>query len=303
MEFLLGNGSAVAINMMARMPSLLRSSLLVAFHSLLLLSACHAAEKWKSLPPTPNLPEITRTGYLELKDARIWFATYGDESKSVLLMLPGGGASSDYWSNQVKYFKDDYYVIVMDCRGQGRSTDEGSTLSYELMASDVIALLDRLQIKRTAVLGWSDGANIGFYLALNSPDRISSLIAFGGNATPAGYQPNTNRVIFDAYFARTKNEYVRLSPRPEKYAATLSKLSKLWRTQPTLTSKDLGKISVRTAIVHAQHDEIIRRTHSDYLSKQIPAARLIVLKGVGHFAFLQDSTAFNEAVETFLKEK
>ena len=263
----------------------------------------HAQQKWLALPETSQLPQVSRTGYVELNDARLWYASFGDDNRDTVLLLPGGGGSSDYWAHLVRDLSRNYRVVVMDCRGQGRSTNEAKTLSYEQMANDALAVLDHLRVKITAVVGWSDGANIGFYLTLRYPDRISALAAFGGNATPAGYQPLTHGAAFAAYGARTKAEYARLSPRPERFAATHTALSTMWRTQPTLTKKDLSAIKVRTGIFHAEHDEAIRRAHAQEIAAQIPGAKFVLLKGVGHFALLQDPPAFNEAVREFLSAK
>jgi pimeloyl-ACP methyl ester carboxylesterase len=259
-----------------------------------------AQPRWLAVPATPALPDAMQSGYVERKDARLWYATYGTTNKPVVLLLHGGGGSSDYWSHLIRELERDHRVVVFDCRGQGRSTNEAAAISYEQMADDAIAVLDRLGIKHSAVVGWSDGANIGFYLALKHPERVSALIAFAGNATPAGYQPNTNPSTMAAYVSRTRAEYRKLSPRPEQFETVSGLLSAMWRTQPALRDGDLAKITVRTAIFHAEHDEIIRRDHSQYLAKQIPGAALVLLRGVSHFALLQDAEGFNGAVRAFL---
>ncbi len=259
-----------------------------------------AQQRWLSVPSTPSLPAQTSGGHIDRKDALLWYATYGDETKPAVLLLHGGGGSSDYWGHLVRDLVRDYRVIVFDCRGQGRSTNDAATLSYEQMANDAIAVLNQLGAKQASVVGWSDGANIGFYLALRYPDRISALIAFAGNATPLGYQPNTNPSTMEIFGARTRTEYQKLSPQPKKHSETSRLLSVMWKTQPQLTPTDLASIKVRTAILHAEHDEIIRRTHSQEIAAQIPDAVFVLLRGVSHFALLQDPKGFNETVRAFL---
>jgi pimeloyl-ACP methyl ester carboxylesterase len=270
-----------------------------------LAPASGQAQRWLTLPPTPSLPSATSHGYLTQPDARLYYEVHGGKEKPAVLLLHGGGANTNYWAHLVRDLGSDFQVVVMDSRGQGRSTHEGASISYELMAADGLALLDHLGIKQAAVVGWSDGANIGFYLALRYPQRITALAAFAGNATPAGYQPSTNPELMSAYVARTRAESLAFSPdarreREKAFTATMLLLGVMWRTQPTLTAKDLASIKVRTAILHAEHDEIIRRAHAREIATGIPGAKFVPLAGVSHFALLQDPKGFNAAVKAFL---
>ena len=53
------------------------------------------------------------------------------------------------------------------------------------MATDVLALLDFLKIKKTAVVCWSDGAILGLYLAIYHPERLTKLFAYAANSNSA----------------------------------------------------------------------------------------------------------------------
>jgi pimeloyl-ACP methyl ester carboxylesterase len=53
----------------------------------------------------------------------------------------------------------------------GRSTMTEQQISFALMASDIAALLDYLEVERAHILGWSDGGNTGLYLAIHHPER------------------------------------------------------------------------------------------------------------------------------------
>lgn len=282
--------------------------LLLAAYILLTTAPLAAQPRWLTLPPTPTLPESAAVGQYTPLGARHYYEIHGDKTKPAVLLLHGGAANANYWGHLVRDLVRDYLVIVMDSRGQGRSTHEASTISYEQMAEDAISLLDYLKINETSVVGWSDGANIGFYLALKHPTRITALVAFGGNATPAGYQPSTNPALMSAYLARTRAEFLKLSfepigDRPKTYNTTMRALSIMWRTQPTLTKNDLAAIKVRTTILHAEHDEIIRRAHSREIAAQIPNAKFVLLRGVSHFALLQDPQSFNKIVRDFLEAR
>src|SRR5260370_12718979 len=76
--------------------------------------------------------------------------------------------------------------MVMDSGGHGRSTRDDKPYGYDLMASDVIGLMDFLKVPKAAIVGWSDGAIIGLDIALNHPERLTKRFAFAANSDPSG---------------------------------------------------------------------------------------------------------------------
>lgn len=142
---------------------------------------------WMTLPPTPILPNPDQSGHASVNGVKIWYAIFGRGEPVIL--LHGGLSSSNYWGNQVPALAKYYLVIVMDSRGQGRSSWDARPFSYDLMASDVDGLLDYLTIRKAAIVGWSDGAIIGLLLAIHQPERVTKLFAFGANSNPSAVKP------------------------------------------------------------------------------------------------------------------
>lgn len=136
---------------------------------------------WQELPPTPRLPKAERAGYAPVNGIKLWYSVFGQGEPVVF--LHGGLANADYWGHQVPAVARHYQVIVMDSRGHGRSTRDDRPYGYDLMADDVVALLDYLGVKRAAIVGWSDGAILGLDLALRYPSRVSKVFAFAANST------------------------------------------------------------------------------------------------------------------------
>ncbi len=260
-----------------------------------------AQSKWLTLPATPALPNAVQDGAVPINGAKVWFATFGNEAHPAVTLLHGGGANSDYWAHLVRDLTPHHRVIVIDSRGHGRSTFGGKALSYASMAEEVIGVLDHLKVEKTAIVGWSDGANIGFYLTLKYPARISGHYAFAGNSNPSGMKGPPPNSAFQTFAARTPSEFKRLSPVQSELTKINAALSMMWRTQPQLTRGDLQKISLPTWIVHAEHDEIIRQTHAKEITASIPNAKFVLLKDVSHFALLQDVPQFNSSVQEFLR--
>ncbi len=276
-----------------------RSGFLMALLGLFAFATAASADpQWLKLPPTPSLPKALHSGYAPVNGIKIWYAVFG-HGKPVIL-LHGGLANSNYWGNQVPVLAKHYEVIVMDSRGHGRSTRNEQPYGYDLMASDVIGLMDYLKIQKAAIVGWSDGAILGLDIALHHPERLSKLFAFAANSDPTGVADISKSDVFNAYIARAAKEYEKLSATPTQYNAFLDQISKMWATQPNWTAADLKTITVPTWIVDADHDEAIKRENTEFMAANIPNAGMLIQPEVSHFSFLQDPQQFTNDILHFL---
>jgi pimeloyl-ACP methyl ester carboxylesterase len=260
-----------------------------------------AQQPWLRLPPTPSLPHPDSSGTAPVNGIRLWYAVYGAGHPDTVLLLHGGLGNSDYWGLLVPALATRYRVVVIDSRGHGRSSRDAMQIGYELMASDDLALLDRLHIGRAAVVGWSDGAITGLEIAIHHPERLTGLFAFAANSDPSGVKDVAKSPVFTAFIARAAGEYARLNPTPRGYQAFDADIEKMWAREPHLSAATLRGIHARVWIVDADHDEAIERANTDYMASLIPGARELILPGVSHFAFLQDPAMFNFSVLHFLQ--
>lgn len=246
------------------------------------------------------LPDTDVQGYVENRGARIWYATYG--SGPSVILLHGGLGNSGNWGYQVPALvSNGYRAIVIDSRGHGRSTRDAQPYSYELMASDVLAVMDRLGLERAGLIGWSDGACTAMILASTAPSRIAGVFYFACNMDPSGAKEITDFApILRRCISRHVQDYTRLSETPDQFEEFSGAVSLMQRTQPNYSAHDLAQIRVPVVIVQSEHDEFIKLEHAEYLAQTIPTAELVMLKGVSHFAPLQRPGLFNSTMLTFL---
>jgi pimeloyl-ACP methyl ester carboxylesterase len=278
-----------------------RLGIVAAFLLVLAAAGAEAEPQWLTLPPTPSLPKAAQSGYAPVNGIRIWYAIFGDGAP--VLLLHGGLANANYWGNQVRGLASHYRVVVMDSRGHGRSTRYQQPFGYDLMASDVIGLMDFLKIPKAAIVGWSDGAILGLSIAMHHPERVAKLFAFAANSDPSGVADIAKSPVFNAYIARAAREYAELSPTPGQYQAFLAQITKMWETQPNWTAADLERIAVPVWIVDADHDEAIKRANTEFMAASIPNAGLLLQPQVSHFSFLQDPEQFTADVLHFLQHE
>jgi len=261
-------------------------------------AAARAEPQWLTLPPTPKLPAHGKSDYAPVNGIKIWYATFGRGAPVIL--LHGGLANSNYWGKLVPALAPHYRVIVMDSRGHGRSSRDAQPYGYDLMASDVTALMDYLKINKAALIGWSDGAIIGLDIAMHHPERLTKLLAFAANSDPSAVKDVEHDPVFSAFIERARTEYKKLSPTPTEYDAFLAQITKMWETQPHWTADDLHGIKVPTWIVDADHDEAIKRENTLFMADSIPDSGLLIQPDVSHFSFIQDPAQFNGDVKHFL---
>lgn len=112
--------------------------------------------------------------------------SYLDEGEGAPIVLVHGFASSKEvnwvqpgWFVTLK--GAGYRVIALDNRGHGQSTKLYDPAEYHTtkMAADVRALLDHLKIEQADVMGYSMGARIAAFLALEHPDRVRAMVLGG----------------------------------------------------------------------------------------------------------------------------
>ncbi len=260
--------------------------------------------RWETLPLPPAMPKPTTAGMVEVKGAQIYYAIYGksDAARDPVILLHGGLGNSDHFAFQMPALIDTFQIIVIDSRGQGRSTLSKAKLSYHAMAGDVIAVLDKLAIKKAAFVGWSDGGEIALDLAIHQPTRVSKIFIIGANYDANGTKPRggSSSPTFQAYAAKCKADHQKLSSKPKSYDAVIDALLPVWRNPAGFTKAQLKGIQAPSMIALGDHDEIIVLDQIKEMAQLIPNGQATVFKDASHFVMWQDPESFNKALVAFL---
>jgi pimeloyl-ACP methyl ester carboxylesterase len=256
--------------------------------------------RWLTCPLPPPMPEATGHGVVPVDGAEIYYATYGQGAPVIL--LHGGLGNSDHWSNQVPALAEHFEVIAIDSRGQGRSTRTRAPATYETMANDVLAVMDKLGVPRASLVGWSDGGEIALKLAIEHPDRVDHLFVFGTNYDANGSKPRGSQhsTTFAAYAAKSRADYIRMSKTPRQFDELVDWLLPVWRNPMGFTKDQLRAIQAPTLVADGDHDEVIVLAQVEEMAQLIPHAKLAVLKDTSHFALWQDPADFNKTLLEFL---
>jgi len=119
--------------------------------------------------------------YFDNESVKIYYEIEGEGPPVVMIHGFASNLESNWkQANWVKVLKDNYRLILMDCRGHGKSDKPHDESDYgQKMTDDVVKLMEHLSIEKANFLGYSMGAYITFRLLLSNPHLFISAILGG----------------------------------------------------------------------------------------------------------------------------
>lgn len=238
-----------------------------------------------------------RTGKGKIINANGINIYYEESGKGdTILLLHGNSQSVKAFKKQIPELSKSFYVIAMDSRGQGNSSEDGNILTYELMAEDVNSLLEKLNFEKVNILGWSDGGNTGLILAMKHPEKVKRLATMGANL----YNDQTS--IGDKFNKMIKNDRAELVVQNNPYAKFQIRLIDLMLKELNIKPDDLKNIKCPTLIMAGSKD-IIKDGHTRLIASKIEKSKLIIFDKGTHFIPDENPGLFNKMVIDFFKDK
>lgn len=211
-----------------------------------------------------------------------------------LILLHGNGEDSTRFRHQLEYFSKEYRVIAIDTRGQGESPRGTAPFTFDQFAQDLLDFMNEHGIFRAHLLGFSDGGITALLFALEHPERVGKLILNGANLNIEGViKPVRERIVTKAKEAEAQKD-------ESGEAMARYELLNLMATQPAIDPARLANLDIPTLVIVGTSD-MIEAEHTQLIYKSLPDAELVLVQG-DHFIAYDNPAAFNEAVDTFLKE-
>ncbi|MGB8475299.1 MAG: 3-oxoadipate enol-lactonase [Candidatus Acidiferrum sp.] len=252
-----------------------------------------------------------------LKNVSIHYDLAGPDGAPLLVFSHSLGANLSMWDPQGPELQKRFRVLRFDTRGHGQSSVTPGPYTIELLARDLLALLDHLQTDRVHFCGLSMGGQIGMWLALNAPERLRKLILCNTAAkigTPEMWNPRIETVRKGGIKSASAAIMARWLTKDycTKFPAVAAKtLAMLESTNPDgyvascaavgdFDVRDaVAKIRVPTLVIAGTRDTATPPADGRYLAGQIAGALYKELNAA-HLSNIEDSAHFNSELKNFL---
>lgn len=246
--------------------------------------------------------------YVDVNDIKVYYEIYGVGEP--LLLLHGNSGSIENFIYQIPELSKHFKVIAIDSRAQGRTTDSDQEITYALMASDMSELIDKLNLGKVNVVGWSDGGNIGLELAYANPEKVLKVVTLGANYTHENWMAPADSVVMNPgdplilktseMMNRFSTSMKRLSPDTLRMPIIKKKLEDLMTKYPNFTPDQLKSINVPFLIIAGDHDAInLNQTIAMFAN--LPKSQLYIVPHASHLVAIENPELINSAIIRFLK--
>lgn len=264
-------------------------------------------------------------GFLATNGTRLYYEIAGHGAPVVL--IHGGWLNSAQWHLLFPLLKQNYRVLRYDMRGYGRS-GLGQPDSTYAQYEDLAALLKHVGIERPNIVGVSAGAQAAIDYALNYPNDVGSLVLGASPLSGFDMGKEFTEGMTGVVSAGAADDLQLLHDRvwafaPFRVAATMPEVRRqlndmivrqnAWPTQrpgaprprrpQTPAAARLGEIKAPTLVIVGDGEMDALRKEADFLAKNIPGAKLLVVENAGHFPNLEQPKRFNGIVQAWLKNQ
>ena len=263
-----------------------------------------------------------REGFVERDGVRSWYAQFGETGPWLAFPPVFQIGNTHLFKGVVPWLAQRYRVVVMDLRGNGRSDRPASPeqYSFDHYFADFVAVLDRLEVDRTALVAVSATTMVALRLAAEQPARVSHLVIAGGyperlmedqaakdlTQQALGRMRSDWPAYVDEFYGIVFNEPHSTKPYEDGV------LHCGWATDGDTVAMSLTgwigadvreqarTITCPTLVVHGDNDIRVPYEKGEQIARLVPGARLLTVGGGGHLMCARDPVAFARLVHDFV---
>jgi pimeloyl-ACP methyl ester carboxylesterase len=230
-----------------------------------------------------------------------------------LVLLHAGTLDADSWRPYLEAFAARYQVFTPDSRGHGRSDNPAGEMSYRLLADDMAAFMQALDLRRPLIAGYSDGGQIALEIGMHYPELPQCLIVGGATFKISDMGLAWVRDVLGdegspgvdtERFARSHPEWAATLQQiygPERWKPLLAQIKRMWTTPLNYTPDDLARVCAPSLVMLGDRDELMPVEEAAEMCRLLPNAELSVIPGADHGAFFSARvTSFQSTMLDYL---
>ena len=261
-------------------------------------------------------PSIIADNAISADGVSITYEVRG-EDEPALVFVHGWSSNRSTWDIQIAHFSQKYKVVAIDLAGFGASDNNREKWTMEAFGEDVVAILDKLNLRDVILIGFSMGAPVVIETAELAPEHITGivLVDFLQNIEivySQEYISNIDKASMDLvieptiekampYFIKNKEElgkrYISMVKDVPKVGWSES-LKNVWLWSNEECIKSLQKI--QAPVISINSDQY--PTNVEAFKKYVPSFKVKIIPGVGHFVFWEAPEEFNRLLEEAVQE-
>ncbi len=255
---------------------------------------------------------------LPLHDGNLVYKIVGKDDADTIFFCHSLGANQSLWNRQIEQLSANYRIVSCDLRGHGESDIFSTPYSIEILATDIVALLDHLDISSCHFVGLSLGSMIGLWLGANVPDRVERMVLAGASAKVLNSGAFGKRISqieqhgLESIFTELDGRWyadgfttrhplivdairtlVARTPIEGYIAATIA-------VRDFDITEQLANITAPMLLITGAYDKATPPSEAKFISDTCPNADLIILENASHLALVEKPKPFDDALINFI---
>ena len=263
---------------------------------------------------------LVKSGYLEVPGGKLYYEAAGEGDW--LVLVHDGNLHSVTWDEQFPVFSKSYRVVRYDRRGYGKSTYPEKPYSN---IADLEEVFRQLNIPKATLMGMSAGGGLVIDFTLEHPDKVAGIVLVGAVVSGYGYTAHfmtrggnldpaivSDPAKFADYMCH-RDPYTFFEGNPEArkrgYEYLMGSLQNYQMEKFSLLQgprraalPNLREIKVPALIIVGEYDIPDCHAHAGAIEAGISGSKRVIINKAGHIVPLEQPSAFNEVVLTFLRE-
>jgi pimeloyl-ACP methyl ester carboxylesterase len=234
---------------------------------------------------------LSEIGHISVNGISMYYERYGQGQP--LVLLHGGGSTIQTTFGRVLPILAQYrQLICIELQAHGRTGDRNTAISFEQDADDVATLLNKLNIQKADVFGFSNGGNTALQLAIRHPELCNKIIAgsvlLKRNGTFPQFWEFMKNGTFEQMPQAYKDAFLKVNPDSSKLMNMYLKCAERMNNFKDFPDEQLQAIKSPVLLINGNED-VATSEHIVAMSRIISNSKLVIVPG-GHGAYIGEIT-------------